>query len=77
MPVWLGVLATASAVAATIVCVVLLKVLHDRVANQYSQLTERYIDIVGRLSALVIGTFAVDMLLQGIDHYLAQAAFRR
>jgi small neutral amino acid transporter SnatA (MarC family) len=33
-------------------------------------LVERYVDLCGRLSALVIGTIAVEMIFQGIEGWL-------
>jgi multiple antibiotic resistance protein len=34
-------------------------------------LVDRYVDVVGRVSALVIGTLSVEMLLSGIDLWLS------
>lgn len=65
-----GSIAMVGAVAATVTCVWLLKVLHDRLASGYADLVERYIDLVGRISALVIGTFAVEMILRGLELWL-------
>jgi multiple antibiotic resistance protein len=42
------------------------------VRKRQERLVERYVDIVGRISALVIGTIAVDMILRGIDIWLAE-----
>jgi small neutral amino acid transporter SnatA (MarC family) len=66
-----GSLAMLAAVGATVGCVLLLKLAHDRVREAYSGLVERYIDLVGRTSALVIGTFAVEMILRGVELWLA------
>lgn len=55
-------------------CVLALKALHDSVRNRYERYVERYIDIVGRISALVIGTIAVEMILKGIDMWLEKAS---
>ena len=43
-----------------------LKRLHDWVRPRNEPLVERYIESVGRISALVIGTFAVEMILTGL-----------
>jgi len=51
--------------------VLLLKALHDLVRARDERLVERYVEIVGRISALVIGTIAIEMVLQGIDSWLA------
>ena len=66
-----AVLAIALALLAVIVAVLLIKWLHDVVRQRQERLVERYVDIVGRISALVIGTIAVDMILRGIDIWLA------
>jgi small neutral amino acid transporter SnatA (MarC family) len=65
-------LAILAAMALTVAGVLLLKLLHDRVRRAKEELVERYIEIVGRVSALVIGTFAVEMILQGIEAWRAQ-----
>ena len=57
----------------TVTFVLLLKVLHDRVKATNARLTERYIEVVGRVSALLIGTFSVEMILDGITTWLRAA----
>ncbi len=68
LPVALAILAIA---AAPITTVLVLKVLHDFVRARNERLVERYVEIIGRVSALVIGTIAVEMILQGVDSWLA------
>ncbi|WP_028451813.1 MarC family protein [Chitinilyticum aquatile] len=53
--------------ATTVIMLVALKYLHDHVKTRNARLTDRYIDIVGRVSALLIGTFALDMILSGLS----------
>lgn len=53
-----------------IVSLLILKFIHDYVQKKKEELVERYIDIVGRLSALLAGTIAVDMILNGISLWL-------
>ena len=65
-------LAIVCAMATSIACVLLLKRLHDTVKQRHEAYVERYIDIVGRISALVIGTIAVEMVLKGIDLWLGE-----
>jgi small neutral amino acid transporter SnatA (MarC family) len=66
----------APAVIVTVVVVVLavvaLKWLYDIARKRNGGLVERYMDIVGRISALVIGTIAVELVLLGIDAWRAQ-----
>ncbi len=49
----------------TVVLLVLLKFAHDRLKDSHAALTDRYIDLVGRMSALLIGTIAMDMIVTG------------
>lgn len=44
-----------------------IKWLHGFVKQRNTNLVDRYIDIIGRASALFIGTIAVDMILTGIE----------
>jgi multiple antibiotic resistance protein len=60
-----------AALSITVLTVLVLKILHDLVRARNERLVERYVEIVGRVSALVIGTIAVEMVLQGIDAWLA------
>jgi len=64
------------ALSTTVVCVLALKWLHDSVKRHYESYVQRYIDIVGRISALVIGTIAVEMILKGIDLWLESGRAR-
>lgn len=67
LPAWAAVLAVATALTSTVVMVLLLRYIHDHVRERYAELVERYVDVIGRISALVMGTFAVEMILSGID----------
>lgn len=63
----LGAIATIAAGLATTVAIVLvLKVVHDRLKSKNARLIDRYIEVVGRISALVIGTFSIEMIMDGI-----------
>jgi multiple antibiotic resistance protein len=66
-------LAAGSIATSMVICVlgVLgLKVLYDRARTRRAGLVARYVDIVGRISALLIGTIAVEMLLKGAELWL-------
>ena len=67
-----AVLSIALALSTAIVCLLMIKRLHDFVRKRHERLVDRYIDIVGRISALVIGTIAVDMILRGVDIWLVE-----
>lgn len=66
----LGLIGAAMVIAATMLStcsiLILLKFLHDHLKNKYSRYVDRYVEIVGRLSALLIGTIAIDMIVTGI-----------
>jgi hypothetical protein len=45
---------------------IVLKYLHDYVRVRNDELVQRYIDIAGRVTALVVGTFAIEMIMRGL-----------
>jgi small neutral amino acid transporter SnatA (MarC family) len=59
-----------AAVVISLVIVLLLKALHDWVRTRREPLVERYIEVAGRITALYVGTVAVDMIMQGIRTWL-------
>ena len=65
--------AVVAAVVASLTIVLLLKALHDYVLPRREPLVERYIEIAGRVTALYVGTVAVDMIMQGIRTWLEKA----
>jgi small neutral amino acid transporter SnatA (MarC family) len=65
-----AVVAVVSAVALTVVVVVALKILHDRFHAGRERLVQRYVEVVGRASALVVGTFAVEMIMRGLAGWI-------
>lgn len=71
LPAWLAVLAVMTAMVVTVLLVLALKFIHDHTRDRYAELIERYVDVIGRVSALVMGTFAVEMILYGIDLWRA------
>ncbi len=58
------------AVAVSLAIVCLLKRLHDYVRPRRERLVERYIEIAGRITALYIGTVAIDMIMRGIATWM-------
>jgi multiple antibiotic resistance protein len=70
LPFGWAALCIVSAIATTTLCVLALKWLHDSIKERYERYVERYIDIVGRISALIIGTIAVEMILKGVDLWM-------
>lgn len=53
------------AVVTSIVVMLALKALHDYVRPRIEPLVQRYIEVVGRITALFVGTVAVEMIMQG------------
>jgi hypothetical protein len=70
-PIWACV-AIATALGFTTLAVVLAKLAFDHVRARNSALIERYTEITGRVSALVIGTIACEMILRGLESWLTQ-----
>lgn len=71
LPVYQAVLALGASLLATGLLLMVAKVTLDHVRERNVRLVERYTEIAGRISAVVVGTVAVEMLFQGIDAYLA------
>lgn len=44
---------------------VALKVAHDHVRERNARLIDRYMEVIGRISALLIGTIAIEMIMVG------------
>jgi small neutral amino acid transporter SnatA (MarC family) len=66
-----AVLAVVSAVFASVAAIVLLKYLYDYVRERNVQLVQRYIEIAGRITALIVGTFAIEMIMRGLEGWKA------
>lgn len=49
-----------------------LKRLHDFVRPRNEELVQRYIEIAGRITALFVGTIAVDMIMQGMRVWIGK-----
>ncbi len=68
-----GPLAVLSIILAMVICVgimMLLRILHDWVLPKKEKLIERYTEIAGRITSIVIGTFAIEMIMQGLREWL-------
>lgn len=46
---------------------ILMKYAHDHLQKKHSNYVDLYVDIVGRLAALLIGTIAIDMIVSGVS----------
>jgi small neutral amino acid transporter SnatA (MarC family) len=70
LPVLEAVLVVFVTLAATVALVGSIKLAHDFVKSHNARLIDRYVEIVGRLSALLIGTFAIEMIFEGVGTWL-------
>jgi len=59
-----------------VVSLFILKIFFDLVRERYATFMERYIDIVGRIGSLLIGTIAVDMIFQALELWIDPRFFR-
>ncbi|HKL25584.1 MAG TPA: MarC family protein [Desulfuromonadales bacterium] len=63
-----------SAILLAVVLVVLimlgLKWVHDIVRTRNEPLVERYFEITGRIVALIVGTYSIEMIMQGLSNWL-------
>jgi multiple antibiotic resistance protein len=71
MPAPLAAASIGLALALAVVSLVALKWILDAAHKRNERIVNRYIDIVGRAMALVIGTLAVEMILQGLEAWMA------
>lgn len=71
LPVHWALLSILTAMLVTVGGLSILKTVHTRAKRRHTALVDRYFDIVGRASALLIGTIAVDMVLSGLELWLA------
>jgi len=63
--------AITTAVLACVGIMILLKYMHDYVRSRNAELVQRYMDIAGRVTALVVGTFAIEMIMRGLTAWAA------
>lgn len=60
-------LAITIAVLSSIIILTVLKKTHDYVRPRNEPLIEKYIEIAGRVAALVVGTFSIEMIMSGLS----------
>lgn len=68
-PLW-AIIAIFLAVGLVVIIMIGLKKLHDIVRTRNEPLIERYVEVVGRVVALVIGTYSIEMIMQGLSHWM-------
>jgi len=70
LPVLWACLSIIAALAASCLSLMIVKLLLDFVKKRNEPLVERYAEIVGRVSAIIIGTIALEMIMKGFDLWL-------
>lgn len=50
--------------------VFLLKLVYDRIHQRKEELVEKYFELAGRVTALIIGTIAIEMIMLGLGQWL-------
>jgi len=68
-PLW-AIIAICLAVGLVVIIMIGLKKLHDIVRTRNEPLIERYVEVAGRVVALVIGTYSIEMIMQGLSHWI-------
>jgi len=58
------------AVGISVSLMIFLKALHDHVRSTRERLVQRYIEIVGRVTALYVGTVSVEMIMLGLRTWI-------
>lgn len=58
-------------VALCLATIMVLKRVHDYVRPRNERVIERYIEITGKIAAMIVGTFAVEMIMTGLSDWLA------
>ena len=61
-----------AAVSLSILAMLALKALHDYVRPRNEPIIQRYIEISGRITALFVGTIAVEMIMQGLRAWVGK-----
>jgi multiple antibiotic resistance protein len=64
----------AATLVITVALVTAIKLAHDFLKERNARLIDRYMEVVGRISALLIGTFAVEMIFEGLGAWLQDTA---
>jgi len=68
-PMW-AIAAILLAVGLVVIIMIGLKKLHDIVRTRNEPLIERYVEVAGRVVSLVIGTYSIEMIMQGLSHWV-------
>jgi small neutral amino acid transporter SnatA (MarC family) len=61
-----AILAVAIAVIGSLVSLILFKIIHDPLKKSNERLLNRYVEIIGRVVAVFTGTYAIEMIANGV-----------
>jgi small neutral amino acid transporter SnatA (MarC family) len=64
---WQAILAITLTVLLSAAVMIILKRVHDFVRTHNEPMVQRYIEVAGRITALVVGTFAMEMIFRGVE----------
>ena len=67
LPILYAALVITLSVFISIFIMYILKITHDYIKPRKAYLIEQYVEIAGRLAAIVIGIFSIEMILRGIS----------
>jgi len=67
-----AVLSLAVSIFITVSLLIILKMIHDHVQMRRAHLIDRYTEIMGRITALIVGTISVDMIMRGIKAWITK-----
>jgi multiple antibiotic resistance protein len=66
-----AILAIALAIVCALAAMLIFKRVHDLFQARHERLLDRYTEIAGRATALFAGSFAIDMILRGVEDWMA------
>ncbi len=58
------------AIMLCLVTIILLKLIHDSIRKRREELVQRYFDVVGRITALFVGSVAIEMIALGVQSWI-------
>jgi small neutral amino acid transporter SnatA (MarC family) len=73
LPLPLAMLSIASALAAAVALLVVFKASFDYVSVRNAGIVERYVEVASRVSAMMVGSIAVEMTFDGLEAWLRDA----
>jgi len=67
-----AVLAIVIAVGMSILIMIILKQVHDRVKTKREDLIERYTEVAGRILSIYVGTISIEMIMRGLHVWMSK-----